>query len=286
MSGETDAQSTYPRLDQSWNTEHNERRVDSYVDGETDGTHLPDYGEATRRQESQNLGNQTRDRLPRRAVSMESLISQYSDSSVAVKAEIMHNELTESLRREKQLKEIMNEREQELKKLKEAKPWIKHTAKLKEKIERVLRGKPEEINLQTEDGDLEEVKDIAEQIHVLQERVKTLEDEKKNLEELRMENPLTPGSSKGETKNSDEEDIDLEVGKARKGIEVETIEIEDEDANPVVPTMPMLPDSIEPVEGGSEGLEGDERPKSHSALKNLSEGSEKRNIGGKLIDDI
>ena len=33
-------------------------------------------------------------------------------------------------------------------------------------------------------------------------------------------------------------------------------------------------------------LEGDERPKGHSALKHLSEGSEKRNIGGKLIDDI
>ena len=34
----------------------------------------------------------------------------------------MHSELTESLRREKELKEVMKEKEQELKRLKEAKP--------------------------------------------------------------------------------------------------------------------------------------------------------------------
>ena len=215
---------------------------------------------------------------------------------------------------------------------------------MKEKIERVLRGRPEEVNLQTEDEDLEEVKNITGQI--LQERVKILENEKKNwVSESSGSSSESSGSSKG-GRNSDEEDIDLKIGTGRNEIEVEVIEIEDKDTNPV-PTMPMLPDFIEPLKdnaknpspiepkressknGSSKDLisiEPDEGSKDqdlgsgdgsldsagpvqgsskdpddielvkipntgskdgskgHMALKQLSEGSEKGNMGGKLID--
>ena len=132
----------------------------------------------------------------RKALSEESLGSQFSMQSSDLRADMLRDELRKKIQEEEKLRKELDEARGEVQSLVAARPLLKHVAKLRKTATSAIQAlrhkekdkekeeasqdelRHEEVDLQAEEDDLFQVRRITAHLNVLQEKIRDLEKER------------------------------------------------------------------------------------------------------------